>query len=279
MFSEKYGYKPQQIMQCETVSYSLRCRIWNIFYKYEIKAGGLTSKRISQALKGEETIEEQILDRMGYLIEPDTNKPATDELKEKVLRYFEWYDVYDFIEIYLSYLDGEERRQRIQQYNTVLEQEKSAYRIISGKITPITNESEIQCIEQAADTRYDSVNHHIQKALSLYADIKSPDYENSIKESISAVEAMCCVITGITGKQATLGKTVKKLKESGVHIHSAMEKAFDSLYGYTSDENGIRHGGIDFTNAPAEDAKYMLISCSAFINYLIEKWSKINPKE
>ena len=43
----------------------------------------------------------------------------------------------------------------------------------------------------------------------------------------------------------------------------------------TSDSDGIRHGGIDFTNAPAEDAKYMLVSCSAFINYLIEKQSKI----
>lgn len=36
----------------------------------------------------------------------------------------------------------------------------------------------------------------------------------------------------------------------------------------------IRHGGMDFKNAPAEDAKYMLVSCSAFVNYLIEKWSK-----
>ena len=49
------------------------------------------------------------------------------------------------------------------------------------------------------------------------------------------------------------------------------------MYGYASDEDGIRHGGIDFKGAPAEDAKYMLISCSAFVNYLIEKWSKVNP--
>ena len=82
----------------------------------------------------------------------------------------------------------------------------------------------------------------------------------------------------MTGAQATLGKAIKKLKDSGVHIHSAMENAFTSLYGYTSDANGIRHGGIDFTAAPSEDAKYMLVSCSAFVNYLIEKWSKVNPK-
>ena len=111
--------------------------------------------------------------------------------------------------------------------------------------------------------------------MALYADRKAPDYENSIKESISAVEAMCCIITGLTGTQATLGAAIKKLKDNGVHIHRAMESAFSSLYGYTSDENGIRHGGIDFTNAPAEDAKYMLISCSAFVNYLMEKWSKV----
>ena len=67
---------------------------------------------------------------------------------------------------------------------------------------------------------------------------------------------------------------LKKLKENGVHIHQAMEKAFLSLYGYTSDEDGIRHGGIDFRNAPSEDAKYMLIACSAFVNYLIEKHIK-----
>lgn len=55
-----------------------------------------------------------------------------------------------------------------------------------------------------------------------------------------------------------------------------MERAFSNLYVYTSDENGIRHGRIDFTNAPEEDAKYMLLSCSAFVNYLIAKMSKIS---
>ena len=71
---------------------------------------------------------------------------------------------------------------------------------------------------------------------------------------------------------------IKKLKDSNVHIHNAMEKAFLALYGYTSDENGIRHGGIDFTSVPSEDAKYMLVSCSAFVNYLMEKWSKVDAK-
>ena len=277
MFSEKYGYKPEKTIQHECISDELRNRIWNLFYLQEIKAGGLASKRMSQALNGEQTIEERIADRMGFLIGQATKgNSAEQQLKNNILHSFSWFDIYDFIDIHLSFLPEDDRMQRVKQYNDILEQEKAGYRIVAGEVAPITNKTEIQCIEQATMTPYQSVNQHIQKALTLYADIKSPDYENSVKESISAVEAMCCIITEMSGGQATLGAAIKKLKNNGVHIHSAMEKAFLALYGYTSDENGIRHGGIDFQYVPAEDAKYMLVSCSAFVNYLMEKWGKIN---
>lgn len=278
MFSEKYGYKAEKTIQNEYISDELRRRIWNLFYQCEIKEGGLSSKRLGQTLTGAQTIEEKIIDRMGFLINAHGKKGQTaqDVLEMQILRFFNWYEVYDFIDVHLSFLDEDEKNSRISRYNELLEQEKSGYRIVAGEVAPITNKSEIETIEQAANTDYPSVNHHIQKAISLYADIKSPDYENSIKESISAVEAICSIITGITGKEATLGNTIKHLKDRGLHIHKAMESGFSSLYGYTSDENGIRHGGIDFTNAPAEDAKYMLVSCSAFVNYLIEKWSKVS---
>ena len=272
MFSEKYGYKSEKPIQHEWISDELRNRIWNLFFRQEIQAGGLASKRLSQALNGESTLEEKIIDRMGFLID-STAKYLTAEaqLKSNIVRYFSWFEIYDFIDIHLSFLAEDDRAKRIEQYNKLLEQEKAGYRIVAGEVAPITNESEIRSIEQAASTPYQSVNQHIKKALALYADIKAPDYENSVKESISAVEAMCCIITG---KDATLNKAIEKLKKNGVHIHPALEKAFISLYAYTCDEKGIRHAGIDFVNAPSEDAKYMLVSCSAFVNYLIEKWSK-----
>lgn len=160
-------------------------------------------------------------------------------------------------------------------FNSILEQEKSGYRLIDGLISPIVSDVEMMSIEEASNTKFHPVNIHLQKALQLYSDRENPDYENSIKESISAVEAMCCIITGMTGASATLGVALKKLEDSGVAIHGAMRSAFSQLYGYASDSDGIRHGGIDFKNAPSEDAKYMLVSCSAFINYLIEKYSKI----
>ena len=275
MFSEKYGYVASKEIQYENISQELRNRIWNLFYQTEIKEGGLSSGRLSLALIGAQTIEEKIVDRLGLLINVAKGKTTDEQLKQYVLKFFRWYEVYDFIEIHLSYLGEDDRKVRIEQYNNLLEQEKAGYRVVNGVIAPITNESEISAIEQATNSEFLSVNQHVQKALNFYADIQEPDYENSVKESISAVEAMCCIITGMSGANATLGKAIKKLKDSGIHIHPAMENAFLSLYGYTSDENGIRHGGIDFTSVPAEDAKYMLVSCSGFINYLIEKYQQI----
>lgn len=271
MFSEKYGYKQPKEILYEKISDSLRNRIWNLFYQKEILEGENDALDLESVLGHRETIAEKIADKFGFL-----ETAAKGKLKDFILYDAEWYEVYDFIEVNLSFLDDEEKEERIGQYNKILEQEKSGYRIVLGEVTQITNDAEIKTIEQAATTQFDSVNQHISKALALYADLKNPDYENSVKESISAVEAMCCVITGTSGRQATLGKAIKKLEESGIHIHGAMEKGFESLYGYASDENGIRHGGIDFKNVPPEDAKFMLVSCSAFVNYLIEKWNKAN---
>lgn len=277
MFSEKYGYKAEQKIQIETVSQTLRQRIWNLFYQEEIHEGGLSNERITRAMTGKQTVEEKVADRIGFDIS-DHSGSLQNKLKKYILET-SWYNVLDFIEIHLSVIDEKSVPYRIKKYNQLLESEKSGYRIVNGSIAPITNPTEIEAIEKAANIEFESVNTHIQKALDHYSRPNNPDYENSVKESISAVEAICCIITGESGKQATLGKTIKKLKAHGIHIHSAMENAFSSLYGYTSDEDGMRHGSMDFTNAPAEDAKYMLVSCSAFVNYLIEKWSKVQAHE
>ena len=107
-------------------------------------------------------------------------------------------------------------------------------------------------------------------ANKLLADRNQPDYENSIKESISAVEALCEILTGTKGKEATLGKMIKKLEDNGVEIHSGLKSAFNILYGYTSDANGIRHAGdIGGPASTFEEAKFMLVSCCAFVNYLM----------
>lgn len=150
--------------------------------------------------------------------------------------------------------------------NALFEREFVGYRYVNSIIIPITDDTEISSIEEATTTAYRNVNNHLNKALVLISDREHPDYANSIKESISAVEAIC---SEILGKSDTLGAALKKLEQKGIAIHPCLKGAFDKLYGYTSDATGIRHAGqLDGKGATFDEAKFMLISCSAFINYI-----------
>ena len=156
-----------------------------------------------------------------------------------------------------------------EEFNELFQREYVGYRFINKQISPISDDVEISTIEETLANEYDAVTSHFQKAHSLLADREHPDYENSIKESISGVEAICEIITGVRGKDATLGNMLKKLEQNGIVIHSAMKSAFQILYGYTSDANGIRHAGdIGGKASTFEEAKFMLVSCCAFVNYL-----------
>lgn len=156
-----------------------------------------------------------------------------------------------------------------EEVNSFFEREYVGYRFVNERIVPISDNYEISAINDALNTEYESVYEHISKANKLLSDRKNPDYENSIKESISAVEAICEIITRAEDGDATLGKMLKKMEDNGVVIHGALKDAFNKLYGYTSNANGIRHAGdIGGPSSTFEEAKFMLVACCAFINYL-----------
>ena len=273
VFSQRNAYVEKTI-RLETVDRKLRQRIISAFLKHEFNS----YESSDWSYYGDEI--HDLIIKIGAPNQFSSLETVKQQniinLQNYLMESSEWYKIFDFIEYYLECVSTTKVDEVTSVINRILEEESYGYRVLDKQVIPITNVQELSTIHEAHSTLFDSVNKHFSKALDLYADRTEPDYENSIKESISAVEAMCCIITGETGSQATLGKTIKKLKDKGIHIHPAMESAFSSLYGYTSDEDGIRHGSIGFTNAPAEDAKYMLVSCSAFVNYLIEKWSKVS---
>ena len=158
-------------------------------------------------------------------------------------------------------------------FNDVFEREFIGYRFLNGQIVPITDEHELSSIGDACRNPIEGCRKQIQKAVAFLSDRQNPDYKNCIKESISAVESICQVIVG--DEKATLGDALKKLEDTGVQIHPAMKQAFQKLYGYTSDQGGIRHAeGMFESNVTFEEAKFMLVSCSAFINYLIAEYGK-----
>ncbi len=283
-FAERNGFVEAKAIQIDDIDIGLRNRLYNAVHTY-CEPSPFIAKELSF-----------VVDKVGYRDERVIGRNWTriDALLLRPDKTIPWYMPYEIIEQFFAAkrehckhceYDCHEKGGTCDELvwlnsvpnkiNAILEEEKSGYRIINDKFVNIVSKTELEAIEQASNSPYASVNTHIKKALLLYSDRKNPDYENSIKESISAVEAMCCTITGMKGASATLGAALKKLEDNGVVIHSALREAFSKMYGYTSDADGIRHGGIDFKNAPSEDAKYMLISCSAFVNYLIEKQGKI----
>lgn len=158
--------------------------------------------------------------------------------------------------------------------NELFEKECVGYRFIGENIVAITDKVEIKEIEESLQSNYDGCREHIKKAVGFLADREQKDYKNCIKESISAVESICCIIAD--KKNATLGEALKIL-ESKCNLKGQLKSAFEKLYAYTNnDKGGIRHAeGLFVSDVSFEEAKFMLVSCSAFVNYLIAEYGKI----
>lgn len=272
LFSQRIGIKPlKTVIQTNSIDDELQNSLWNCLtiaywnrtgdedYHYDTEMRRLVSLLWQSYFK-------KPIDTIPYRW-----TKILSELRSYFFEEATWNEAYDFIEfIANNYSYDHINEQFISRCNIVLEREVSAYRFVGKQITQITAEEEIGAIEEALNKAIPlkPVYTHLKTALDLLSDRKSPDYRNSIKESISAVEAISRLISG--NRKATLGGAIKKIKET-IEIHPALEKAFDSLYGYTSDKEGVRHSLMNESNLKFADAKYMLVTCSAFINYLIDK--------
>ncbi len=178
----------------------------------------------------------------------------------------DWDLVFDFIEFSSQY-----HPKFPDICNGFLKKEMSAYRFIENKLMEINSKEEVIEIETALKNsdKFISVKTHLQTALELLSDRKKPDYRNSIKESISAVESLAKIIT--KNDKTTLGLALKEI-EAKHSIPGSLKSAFSALYGYTSDEGGIRHSLLESgVTVDMEEARFMLIVCSAFVNYLMNK--------
>lgn len=274
-FSQRIGIKSvKKIIQKDTIDIDLSNSLWNTVYAFYLN--DLPEYRNSLDELREKYITQLWINFFNQPIDeiPDTCVSIVKYIKSW---FFEakWYEVYDFID-YTAEFDSNNRQSDFENViNSFLKRELSGYRLINHKLRPITSDEEIQEIQDVIDNTSSSVlsniRYHFISALEKLSDRKSPDYRNSIKESISAVEAISRIISG--DEKAELGKALKVIEEK-VGLHSALKKGFSSIYGYTSDDDGIRHSLIQDSKCDQEDAKYMLVSCSAFVNYLIVKAAK-----
>jgi len=273
-FSQRKGIKPVRTeIQRESMDDDLRMGLWNTLYKCYF--GYLPFSNDGDYYYYIDLSEHLDRDIWGSYFKRSLDEMKDSQTYSYIKIYFfecKWHEVYDLIEfIHKTYLNQIINENFKEECNKILELNLSAYRFVGDKIVEITSEEEIAEIVSASQIPI--VKEHINCSLELFSNRTNPDYRNSIKESISAVESLCKLITG--NDKATLGDALKVIEAKlNIGLHPALKDAFSKLYGYTSNANGIRHGLTDEPNLYSEDARFMLIACSAFIIYLSAKASK-----
>jgi len=276
------GIEPfRHAIQRDSMDDALRTGLWNACTIY----WNQTPRNKFLSTYAKENKDRRLLDMVERLWSVHLKKPldkmddywsnSYDDIRKEFLFNIPWNKVYEFVEFLASnYADESVNAKFMQECNAVLKREASAYRFISGIIAPIVSDTEISEVEKAiADAPLKSISDHLTRALELLADRKSPDYRNSIKESISAVEALCKAVAN--SPNATLSAALAEVESKQIlRLHPSLKAAFDRLYGYTSSAEGIRHALMDQASLDVEDAMFMLVACSAFANYLKSKATK-----
>lgn len=271
-FSERYGYKPvRETLQVEYIDKILRTKLWNRIYNFLAWFFEGADISFNELIQITESFYSDF-----FIVK--TNKIPTGNIityLDERYENFEWTRIYDLIEFIIStlekYISKEEIQSFIDTINHELMTEKAGYRVINGQVTQITSEAEISEIEEALKNtdKYLPVKQHLETALKHLSDRNNPDYRNCIKESISAIEALCIIITNT--KKDPFKKALQEL-ENKHKIHSTLREGFIKLYAYTNDGGGMRHALLeDSVELEFEDAKFMYVSCTSFINYLIVK--------
>lgn len=280
-FSQRKGLKPAgKLLQAEGIDAELRNGLWSCYFELLLKRFKGPDDYIYGVQPNVIGSNMESLFRSLWL---SYFKRATDTMPDDVNRFTaairdhffdcEWYEVYDFMEFTLQQVAQDAETMLRECWNAILQRENAGYRVLGEHVVDITNEHELAAIDEALTSPVAGARQHLQSAIALMSDRKKPDYRNSIKESISAVEAVSKAITA--DPKATLGVALNVL-QSRVGLHGALKAAPSSLYGYTSDEQGIRHAMLDEPTLRSSDAKFMLVACSAFVNYVISKAAEAN---
>jgi hypothetical protein len=273
-FSDRIGVTATPtVLQVESMDEPLGNSIWNLIHGFFDGRWESVAKLVAVHFR-------------KFQVDELPSRPR--ECREWLKEYFvelEWYDVYNLLEFLVvnhhlitkqtepsSSFYKREHEHMLQTINRILARERSGFRFVSGILSPISNPAEVAAIESAiahaAREGLNGAHQHLRSALQLLGKKPHPDYRNATKEAISAVESVVKQMSGVAsaGLDGALDALGKK-----VEIHGALKAGFRALYGYSSDESGIRHAILDQPNVGFDEAKFMVVSCSAFIFFLISK--------
>jgi hypothetical protein len=264
-FSDRIGVTKPPLLAREGMSEELRAALWNIFQPrlFADDHSDWTARMT------------RLYHRMRW--RAHTISVSQSMETQRLEQWFftpgrKWFEIYNFVEFASEVLVGEWAPERLfDSFNKAFEDEGSIYRFVGGVLTAITDPMELEAVRDALATpdRFAGAREHLSTALGLLGLRPEPDFRNAIKEAISAVESTLKILTG--NDHADLAEALREFVRERP-IHGALFKGLDSLYGYTSNEHGLRHGLIEAdANVGFAEAKFMIVACAAFMSFLIAK--------
>lgn len=266
-FSERYGYaEARSTIQIESIDETTRIALWNTIKRWVVSPGMPTGYTAP-------TSQQQALNALLEAVWEDLFEADLDNYEfhhsiatlKHTIRYGYWNEVYDAVE----FLSQDSRTKFLFSdfdliVNTgVLERYMCGYRIVNSQVIPVSDKMEVEEIELAANVPYAGAKDAIRRAIDDLSNRDNPDFADAVAQSISAVESIAGEISG----KHTLGDSLKELKKT-YGFHPALADGWAKIYGFTSDESGIRHGGSEAAAVSADLARYLLVTCSAMVNLL-----------
>ena len=258
---------PTQLARTE-VSQELRAVLWKYIHKQIDETAELGGMGHYLGKPWKHILEQAHVYREHRLIDDFQTelRPALAAVR-RVFEQGSYSAIYGWLQFVLGINRSQEFAERIA---SILKYCRSPYRIVADDvICPIGTDEEAATIGKAfADLKASGLAGSREHLKSASAELSAGNFSDSIRESVHAVESVVRVLE----PSGDFGKALAKL-ESKAKIHGALVAGFKSIYGFSSDEQGIRHPLLD-KGAPAVDevdAIFMLGACSAFISYLINK--------
>ncbi len=106
---------------------------------------------------------------------------------------------------------------------------------------------------------------HWQESQRLLAE-EEPNYKSVVHEAVSGVEGMARVL--LDNDKITLGDALKELKKRKL-LHSSLVRSIEGLWGYSSDEPGVRHGAAKSVPMKQHEAEFAVQLCEAALKLLL----------
>ncbi len=266
LWSERNGFASELPLQINSLDERTRNALCNIFQRYErddYLLGIIWEKFFGKKISG--------LDKYNFW-ERYVDRSISYTHSVNLIESWDYNKVFDLIEFILSCSLRDNFSETI---NTLFLEQRVWYSIIVNQIVPIISPIEIKSIESAIqDSWLAGVNTHMIAALKYFSDRDAPDFRNSTKESIFAVEAVSKAVAW----GSTFGDALKELKNNSQYstIDLLIYESINKIYAYTNSPNyWIRHAtGTESKKVTQNDALFMLVTCSAIINLLVANFWK-----